>query len=178
MRKVILSAAVSLDGYIARPDGSFDFIPSPDTEGEAGKELAQLFASVDVFAIGRKTLDDVRLHTGSGPPKGAGTTYIFSRTLAPGEKDGLVFVNQSAEEFVADRRSEPGKHIFLMGGGELARCFLEADLVDELLLAALPVLLGEGIRLFPAGFPQRDLTLVQCLADPNGTAMLKYERTR
>lgn len=142
MRKVILSAAVSLDGYIARLDGSFDFIPPPEACGAAGEDLAQLFASIDVVAMGRKTLDDVRTHTGSGPPAGDWTTYIFSRSQAAGDRDGLVFVNQSAEEFGAARRRESGKNIFLMGGGELARCFFDADVCRRTIAGSPPGLVG------------------------------------
>ncbi len=65
-----------------------------------------------------------------------------------------------------------------MGGGELARAFLEADLVDEMALGVVPVLLGDGIPLFPAGFPLRDFRLVENDASSNGMVSLKYERLR
>jgi len=65
-----------------------------------------------------------------------------------------------------------------MGGGELARDFLKADLVDELYLGVVPVLLGEGIPLFPSGFPQRDFSLVENKTYSKGLITLKYKRTR
>jgi len=89
--------------------------------------------------MGRKTWD-----AASGGPFGGSSmaTYVFSRSRpAGGEK--------------------PGKHLWLMGGRELAREFLKADLVDELYLGVVPVLLGEGIPLFPSGFPQRDFSLTE-----------------
>ena len=65
-----------------------------------------------------------------------------------------------------------------MGGGELARAFLNADLVDRLYLGVVPVLLGEGIPLFPSGFPQRDFTLLENKSYSKGLITLKYERSR
>ena len=65
-----------------------------------------------------------------------------------------------------------------MGGGELARSFLEADLVDELSLGVVPILLGEGVPLFPSGFPQRNFALVECKSHSSGMIRLRYERFR
>jgi len=65
-----------------------------------------------------------------------------------------------------------------MGGGELARDFLKADLVDELYLGIVPVLLGEGLPLFPSGFQQRDFALVENKTFSKGLISLKYKRLR
>ena len=178
MRAIILSAAVSLDGYIARPDGSFDFIPPPDAEQGGDEPLVELFARVDVVVMGRKTLDDVRKHAGADPPKGDWRTYIFSRKEPAGERDGFTWVNRSPADFVASLRQQPGGDVFLMGGGELVRDFLQADLVDELLLGVLPLVLGKGIPLFPASFPERTFQLSECRGEPNGVVTLKYLRAR
>jgi dihydrofolate reductase len=75
-------------------------------------------------------------------------------------------------------RKQPGKDIWLMGGGEIAREFLKEDLVDELYLGIVPVLLGEGIPLFPSGFPQREFTLTENKTYSLGLIALKYERAR
>jgi len=79
-------------------------------------------------------------------------TYVFSRSQPPGERDGLTFINESPEALITRLRRQPGKNIFLMGGGELAREFLKADLIDEVSLSIVPVLLGEGLRYFRAVF--------------------------
>jgi len=75
-------------------------------------------------------------------------------------------------------RKKPGKHIWLMGGGEIARDFLKADLVDELSIGVVPILIGEGIPLFPSGFPQREFKLVENNTYSKGLITLKYERIR
>ena len=174
MRRVILGAAMTLDGYIARPDGSVDFLPAPGAE--VAQAMSDLFARIDTVVFGRKTLDASRAHGLGDPPKGNWTTYVFSRSLSPGARDGMVFVNDSPGEFVRRLREQPGEDIFHMGGGELARAFLEADLVDVLDLGIVPVLLGEGIPLFPGGFPQTKFTLVESKAHSNGVVSLRYER--
>jgi dihydrofolate reductase len=101
---------------------------------------------------------------------------VFSRSLQPGERNGAKIVNQSPGELIEQIRKSPGKDIWLMGGGELAREFLIADLVDELYLGVVPVLLGEGLPLFPGGFPQRDFALVENKTFSKGLISLKYER--
>jgi dihydrofolate reductase len=75
-------------------------------------------------------------------------------------------------------RKQPGKHVWLMGGGELAREFLKHDAVDELYIGIVPVLIGEGLPLFPSGFPQREFTLLENKTFSKGMIALKYTRTR
>jgi dihydrofolate reductase len=176
MRKVILLAGITLDGHLARPDGSLDYLHMTK-EGSA--DLTRLFASVDTILFGRKTLDAVVAMTGrsyESPVKAP--AYVFSRSQPPGERDGVIFTNQSPAAWLRKIRSRPGKHICHMGGGELARSFLKADLIDELALDVVPILLGNGLPLFPPGFPQRDFTLVENKTYSKGQISLTYRRVR
>ena len=173
MRKVILGLGISLDGYIARPNGAVDFLFMPKDYS-----MAPFFATIDAAIMGRKTLD-VALKMGGGSFGGSSmASYVFSHSQPPGERDGLTFIKESPATFICQLRKHPGKNIWLMGGGELAREFLIADLIDELYLGIVPVLLGEGIPLFPSGFPQRDFTLAENKAYSKGLITLKYKRTR
>lgn len=176
MRKVILSAAVTLDGYIARPNGSVAYLIMTK-EGSA--DMGRFFATIDTIAMGRKTLDAAIAMTGGSFKSPVRIpTYVFSRTQPPGERDGLIFTNQSPRAWLSKIRARPGKHIFHMGGGELARSFLEADLIDELYLGVVPILLGAGLPLFPGGFPQRDFTLVENRTYSKSQISLTYRRVR
>jgi dihydrofolate reductase len=160
MRKIVLGLGISLDGYIARPDGTLDFLFMPKDYS-----MAPFFATVDTALMGRKTLD-------------AMATYVFSRSLPAGKRDGVIFTHQSPTPLVRQLRKSKGKNIWLMGGGELARDFLKADLVDELYIGMVQVLIGEGIPLFPPGFPQRESSLVENKTYSKGLIALKYKRNR
>lgn len=173
MRKVVLALGISLDGYIARPDGAVDFLfMSKDFS------MAPFFRSIDAALMGRKTYD-VGMKMGGfghGPKM---ENYVFSRTLPPGERNLCIFTRKSPAEVVKDLRSQPGKKdIWAMGGGDLARQLLIADLVDEIHLGVVPVLLGQGIPLFPGGFPQRNFALMTNKTFSRGLIELKYKRVR
>jgi dihydrofolate reductase len=173
MRKVILGFGLSLDGYIARPDGGVDFLP---TDKEAEKLMNDFFKNVDTAIMGRKTMElSMKMHGGVYKSGGL-ETYVFSRTWKPGEHDGFQVVKGTPASLVARLRKRKGKHLLLMGGGELGRTFLKADLVDELAIGIVPVLLGKGIPGFPSGFPQRKFSLVSCQTFSKGSVGLIYKR--
>src|SRR2546427_7361474 len=172
MRKVVLGLGISLDGYIARPDGAVDFLFMPKDYS-----MAPFFATIDTALMGRKTYD-VALKMGGGSYNDSGLkSYVFSHSQPPGERAGVTFVNESLKSFLEKLRKRSGKNIWLMGGGELARDFLKDDLVDELYIGMVPVLIGEGIPLFPSGFPQREFTLLENKSFSKGLIALKYART-
>jgi dihydrofolate reductase len=106
------------------------------------------------------------------------TTYVVSRRWKPGKREYFEVVSGSLKNFVRQLKRRPGKDIYLGGGGELARSFLQEDLVDELFLGLGPVLLGDGIPGFPGKFPQRDFRLTECKAYSDGSVGLRYERLR
>ncbi|HEY6307411.1 MAG TPA: dihydrofolate reductase family protein [Candidatus Angelobacter sp.] len=172
MRKIILGLGISLDGYIARPDGAVDFLFMPKDYS-----MGPFFKTIDTALMGRKTYE-VALKMGGGGFGGSMVSYVFSRTLPPGERDGLIFTGDSPAALVGQLRKRRGKHIWLMGGGELIRDFLKADLVDELYIGVVPVLIGEGIPLFPSGFPQRNFALVKNETFSKGLIALTYRRAR
>jgi len=174
MRKVVLSLGISLDGYIARLDGSVDFLFMPKDY-----PMGLFLKTIDTAIMGRKTYE-VGLKMGGGSAfVGSSTTYyVMSRSQAPGERGGVIFTKQTPAELIAQIRKNRGKNIWHMGGGELAREFLKADLVDEIYLGVVPVLLGEGLPLFPSGFPQRNFTLLENKTYSKGLIALKYKRLR
>jgi dihydrofolate reductase len=173
MRKIVLGVGISLDGYIARRNGDVDFLFMPKDYS-----MEPFFKTVDTEIMGRKTLEAALKMSGGSLPKSSMRRYVFSQSQPPGERDGITFVNESPATLVAKLRKLRGKDIWLMGGGELAREFLKADLVDELYIGIVPVLLGEGIPLFPSGFPQRNFVLVENKTYSKGMIGLKYKRAR
>jgi dihydrofolate reductase len=97
--------------------------------------------------MGRKTVDAAKGASFDGSIK----TYVFSRSRPSGEREGVTFVNESPESLVGELRKRTGKNIWMMGGGELGREFLKADLVDEIYLGIVPHCLGKGFRCFRVG---------------------------
>jgi dihydrofolate reductase len=172
MRRIILALGISIDSYIARLDGTFDFLFMPKDFS-----MAEFFASIDTGIMGRKTYDVAKAQGegGFGPKI---KTYVLSRSLPPGEREGKTFVNVSPQALADEIRQHQGKDIWLMGGGEIARDFLNADLVDEIHLGVVPVLLGEGLPLFPSGFPQRNFELIENKTFSRGLISLKYKSVR
>ncbi len=155
-----------MDGYIARPDGSVDWL-KPDPE----HDFSAFFKTVDVAIMGRKTYDVFK----QGPSLNL-ETYVYSRTLPAGKTDGVEFTNVAPADLVKLLKSAPGKNIWLAGGGEIAREFLREDLVDQIELGLVPVLLGEGIPLFPPGFPQRTFKLASQQNYRSGMLAISYTR--
>jgi dihydrofolate reductase len=172
MRNVVLGLGISVDGYIARLDGAVDFLFMPKDYS-----MGPFFATIDTMVMGRKTYD-VSLKMGGSFNDSKTKSYVFSHSQPPGERNGVTFVNESPKSFVENLRKRPGKNIWLMGGGELARDFLKEDLVDELYIGIVPILLGEGLPLFPSGFPQREFSLLENKTYSKGLIALKYARVR
>ena len=170
-RKVILGLGISLDGYIARLDGSVDFLFMPKDYS-----MGPFLKTVDTLVLGRKTHDDGLKMGGSFDS--STKNYVFSKTQPPGERNGVIFTGDSPSAVVAEIRKKPGKNIWLMGGGVLIRDFLKEDLVDELYIGVVPTLIGEGLPLFPAGFPQREFDLIESKSYSRGLISLRYKRVR
>ena len=175
MRKVVYSLTNSLDNFIARADGAYDWILMDD---EIMSEFPKLYASFDAVLIGRKTYDHIRLHSTETGQETAGfpsmKTYVFSSAMKESPSAGVKLVSDNAGEFVRSLKNESGKDIWLMGGGILAASLFRERLVDEVGVAIQPILLGSGIPLFPDIGLQVDLQLLECKTYKNGIVGLKY----
>lgn len=170
MRLVRFGGAVSLDGYIAGPNGEYDWIVM-DTE----MDFAEMMSRYDTFLIGRKTFDAMR-KMGTETQEVPGIrNIIFSRTLRA-EDFPNIRLESDAERVVRELRGQPGKDIALFGGGELFRNLLEARLVDHVEVAVIPVLLGAGVPLLPSPGPRTKLALRnQRVYEKTGSVLLEYE---
>jgi dihydrofolate reductase len=169
MRPVCYSVAASLDGLIAGPNGEFDWIPhDPDVDFKA------LFARFDTLLMGRRTWEAV-LRQGGGPGMAEMKSYVFSTTLREEDCPGAKLV-RDPRGTVTTLKQQPGKAIWLFGGGSLLRSLLELGLVDQVRVAIVPVLLGAGLPLVehPAKAAKLRLTS-QRVYPKTGTVLLDYE---
>ena len=173
MRLVRFGGAMSLDGYIAGPNGEYDWIVmDPEID------FAAMTNQFDTFLIGRKTFDAmVGMGNAAKSTKGI-QNIVFSRTLKPADYPGLR-IEADAERVVSDLRTKPGKDIAVFGGGELFRSLLAAGLVDRVEVSLIPVLLGGGIRLLPAPAGRAQLKLrTHRVYAKTGTVSLEYDIVR
>ncbi len=140
MRRVRYRVAMSLDGFIAGPNGEHDWIMS-DPE----IDFASLMKQFDTLLVGRRTFEPMvkaKMTTMPGM-----NTVVFSRTLQASDHPEVTMIGGSATDFVADLRAKPGKDIWLFGGAHLFSSLAAAKLVDTVELGIIPVLLGKGIPL-------------------------------
>jgi dihydrofolate reductase len=175
MRKVIYSVGVSLDGYIADSNGGFEWLNRATAKAK-GEDfgMRELFASIDTVLMGRKTYEVARKFGAKGAIYPGMRNYIFSRTLPPGERDGVDFVADNPAEFINELCLQPGKNMWLCGGGELAREFLMSGLVDEIRLGVVPCLVGNGLQAFPPEFAETALELTTVKQYKGGIVELRY----
>jgi dihydrofolate reductase len=157
MRKLILYIAASLDGYIARADGALDWLPAPNSDTGDDYGYGALMARCDTVLYGRKTYEFMQAQGEQFIPDK--TNYLFSRTWADPLPPEVSLVASPLAEIVSELRRLPGTDLWLVGGGGLIAEALAADLLDEIQLATVPVLLGEGIPLWAGGHPERSYEL-------------------
>ena len=169
-RRIIVYIATSADGFIARRDGSFDWLERPRPKGNYG--IATFFRSIDTILWGRKTYDLALKHGGSrtGPRI---ATYVFSRRRLP-QKPGWNYVKEPIAPFAERLRAAPGKDIWIMGGAGLVGSFLDAGQINEFIISVIPIFIGEGIPLMQPRRRQVRLELKSSRRFSDGVVQLRY----
>ncbi len=172
MRRIRYSVAMSLDGYIAGPNGEHDWIPmDPDIDFNA------MITQYDTLLIGRGTYEPMVEAGRVGMP--GMKAYVISTTLRQEDHPQVTIINESVNERVAALREEAGKDIWLFGGGILFQSLLDAGLVDDVEVAIIPVILGGGIRLVPSALNHTKLQLTSHrIYEKSGTVLLTYAVSR
>jgi dihydrofolate reductase len=164
MRRIRYQVACSLDGYIAGPAGEYDWIVmDPEIDFEA------IFAEFDTLLMGRRTYEV----TGASPGM---KVYVFSRSLRQQDHSNVTIVSDRIKETLDDLRLQPGKDIWLFGGGDLCRSLLELGCVDTVEPAVIPIVLGGGTPFLPSPAVRRSLSLTgQRVYEQSGIVLLRYD---
>jgi len=181
MRKIILDLAVTLDGYIEGPNGGIDWIIK-DKHTDFGDILVGILDEVDTIFYGRISYDKWGnyLPDENESPKvkdaynllHSKTKYVFSTTKSNDGK--AIFINSNIKERVLEMKQQPGKNIWLYGGGKLITTFINMGLVDVYRLAVYPVILGSGKPLFKDIKERIELKLIDVKTSESGVILLSY----
>jgi dihydrofolate reductase len=172
MRPVRYNVAASLDGYIAGPNGEYDWFPL-----EPAIDFGALFRDVDTVLLRRHSCELVRRDQRATWPKEA-RVLVFSRTLRASAHPGMTIIAEEAASVVARLRAEPsGGEIWLYGGGALFGSLLAAGQVDRVEVTVIPILLGGGIPLLPPEVGRAPLALQRLESYPSGQVILHYAVT-
>ena len=154
MRRIRYSVAMSLDGYIAGPNGEADWIiMDPDID------FAEIFSSFDTILMGRRTFEAAQA-MGGGPAMPGMKSIVVSRTMRQEDHPEVTILGDNLKAALTELRAKPGKDIWLFGGGSLFRSLLELGLVDDVDVAVIPVLLGGGLPLLPSPADRVQLKLM------------------
>jgi len=176
-RKIIVYIAISADGFIARSDGSIDWLERPRPKGNYG--MGAFYKSIDTTLWGRKTYDMALDYQKRGVPGTAFDTsvrnYVFTHDPAPSPAPaGVEFVHEPIKAFATRLREKKGKDIWIMGGAGIIASFLDAGEIDEFMIHVIPKFIGEGIPLIAPARRTVPLKLISSTEFPDGVVKLHY----
>lgn len=174
MVEIVYHVAVSLDGYIATPDGGVEWLPSLEEGSDYG--YSEFYASVDALLMGRQTYEKA-LEFGSWVYPGK-PCWVFSKREIKVEQPDVILTTKSPNELIAELNARQHKRVWLVGGGQLASSFRAHGLISEYILGVIPIVLGAGIPLFAASGLQEKLELAECKPFPDGAILLRYLRDK
>ncbi len=165
---VILFIAASLDGYIAGPDDDLSWL---FTDADYG--FSRFFGGVDTLIMGRGTYEVIRTF-GEWPYPGKRTIVVSRSSELKIETPETELYSGDLPELIEKLSADDCKRVWLVGGGELIRSFLEQGLLDEISVSMHPILLGKGVPLFPGGFRRTLLLLKDTTVFDGGLVQLNY----
>jgi dihydrofolate reductase len=181
-RKIIVWITTSADGFIARQDGSVDWLERRRPKGNYG--MGAFYKSIDTILLGRKTYDMAIDWQKKGVKEAAFDTrvknYVFTRSLrhlqgqGAAAPAGVEFVTEPIKAFATRLREKKGKDVWMMGGAGIIASFLDEGEIDEFMIHVIPKFIGEGIPLIAPGRRTVPLKLISCTKFTDGVVKLHY----
>lgn len=147
-REIILFSAMSIDGFIARKNGSLDWLFEFDegSNNESTEIFKEFYSTIDTTIMGRKTYDQI-CKEGQNNPYPEKENYVISKTKHD-KNDYVNYYNQNIDDLITRLKGKEGKPIWLVGGGVLNSYFQKMNYIDKIIFDIIPVILGDGIRIF------------------------------
>lgn len=174
-RKLVLYISMSVDGFLATKEDDLSWLSIIEKEGEDYGYNDHL-KSVDTYLVGRKTYDVILGFTGGILPQAETMDcYIITRQEISNKKN-ITFYNGDLEELIHDLKSKEGKNIYCDGGGQLVQALMEKNLIDEYIISVIPIMLGDGKRLFLGELPMIHLNAEAPKHYDSGLIQLKYTK--
>ena len=181
MKKVILNLAVSLDGFIEGPNGEVDWMTFSE---ETGTALNDFIQEIDTILYGRVSYELWGNHfpadDSSDFEKDFYTKinklnkYVFSSSKTDFDGNPTV-INSDIPQHISNLKKQPGKNIWLYGGADLISTFINLNLIDEIRMAVMPIVLGDGKPMFKEIKNRKKLKLLKSVSSKSGVVALSYE---
>ena len=168
MKNIILYIASSLDGFIARTDGSVDWLFSDQDYG-----YQEFYNSIDTVVMGRKTYEQARSF--EEHPFAGKSFFVFSRSMTRSPEKNVNFIDDTIPDFIGKIKRKSRTNIWLVGGAELIEIFLNRNSINFLILSIHPIILGKGIPLFKNLKREVNLKLRQSVSFESGLVQLHYK---
>ena len=177
MRKLVLYISMSLDGYIATKNDDISWLSKVE-DGSEDYGYEAFNETVDTYIVGRKTYDTVKeLCNGEFPAGKRHKSYVITTRQKPDE-NCVEFYTGNLIDLVKNLKQQPGKNIYCDGGAEIVKTLMNHDLIDIYIVSVIPILLGDGKRLFKGETPLYDIELIDSTTFPSGLVQLTYERKK
>lgn len=171
--KVVLFISMSLDGFVATKDDDLSWLSIVEKEGE-DYGYNGIKESTDYYIIGRKTYDIVlKLTGGVFPQSDWYDCYVITRQ-EKADENGITYYNGDIETLIENLKNKGGKNIYCDGGGQIVKLLMEKDLIDEYIVSIIPIILGNGKRLFLGETPTISLKALPPKHFDTGLIQLKY----
>ncbi len=172
MRKIILSLAISLDGYIAKPDGDVEWLKKVPNPEKLDYGFSEFYKTIDTTIMGNNTYKEI-LGFGIPFPFQDKENFVISRTIKADAE--FVHFTPDIPNLVKDLKSKSGKDIWLIGGGQINTEFLNNGFIDELLIRIAPIVIGEGLPLFANKPGEEIFKLIKTETFSTGIIQLTYQ---
>lgn len=177
MKKIKLYSSVSLDGYIARKDGRLDWLESINNPNQIDHDYESFYSGIDTLIMGRKTYDIILSYGIEWPYKGK-ASYIVSRSSNFFiSTENTFLLNGDILSKIRELKVMEGKDIWLVGGGKINSLLLNNDLIDEMIISIVPVIIGDGLPMFPDNPKETNFEMIDAKTFETGIVNLTFHRT-